>query len=186
VKLLTTRVEEPRLFWANATNLALLSRRADRPGYDLTLVSPDGTLRTLLTNKENLDVLWSPDGKYLLYSYFSSEAGTTLWLRSLEAGDEVNLGIYTSALKCAWHPVGLAVTCGIPVQKSLNGDVPADQSASIDDVLTYDFEANTLRSVYNGVRSSLVGVTKPLVSSSGKYFVFTNMFDSRLYMLPLQ
>lgn len=183
VDILTTRIGEPQIAWRNFNELAITSRRADRPGYDLTLVDENGALRTLLSNKEGLETAWSPDGNYLLYSFFSPDMGVSLWLRSVQTNEEVNLGIYTSAHKCAWHPVGLAITCGVPIKKSLTRDVPAAQTATVDDVYTYDFDNNTLRLNYGGTNSSLIGVTEPLVSSSGNYFVFTNMFDSRLYVL---
>lgn len=185
IQRLTTRIEESSLSWRTNDELVLISRRSDRAGYDLSLLPPNGVLNTLITNKENLETSWSPDGNYLLYSYFAPEGGVSLWLRSIRTGEEVSLGIYTSAKKCAWHPIDIAVTCGIPMRKSLSRDVAADRTATIDDVYTYDFEENTLRLVYAGVSSALIGVTEPLISSSGTYFVFTNMFDSRLYVLPL-
>ena len=183
---LTTRAEEITLFWRTTRDLAMTSRRSDRPGYDLALIESNGSLKTILSNKENLEVSWSPDGNYLLYSYFDSTNGVTLHLYSLASDTQVDLGVYTSAQKCAWAPFGLAVTCGIPSKKSLSRDISSSQTATIDDIYTYDFDNNTLRLIYGGSSSALIGVTRPLISSSGKYFVFINMFDSRLYSLPLQ
>ena len=182
--LLTTRIQEPKISWRSSDELALISKRSDRPGYDLTLIDAGGALRPLLSNKEGLEALWSSDGDLLLYSFFSADTGISLWLRSLQTGKEVALGVYTSAHKCAWHPVGRVVTCGIPMKKSLTRDVSSSQTATIDDIYTYDFDENTLRLNYSGTSSSLIGITNPLISSSGAYFVFTNMFDSRLYALP--
>lgn len=183
--VLTTRVQEPQLAWRTADSLSLISRRTDRPGYDLSLVDMKGVLTQVLSNKENLDIAWSPDGKYLLYSYFSSESGTALWLRDISSGAEAPLGLSTSAGKCSWHRSSTAITCGVPMQSSLSRDVPADQTATIDDIFTYDLYNNVLEKIYSGVKGTLIGVTEPLVSSSGEYLVFTNMFDGRLYLLPL-
>lgn len=183
--LLTTRAQEPRLIWKSNDVLSVISRRSDRPGHDLSLVGMDGTLVPLLVNKENLDVAWSPDGRYLLYSYFEKDVGISLVLRDTDTGSEIALGLETSARKCAWHRIGEAVTCGVPDQNSFSRDVPADETATIDDIYTYDFDNNTLRRIYDGTPGTLIGVTAPLLSSSGNYFVFRNMFDSRLYILPL-
>jgi Tol biopolymer transport system component len=186
IQRLNTRTEDSSLVWRNNDELVLTSRRPDRAGYDLSLLPPSGVLTTIISNKENLETAWSPDGAYLLYSYFAPDVGVSLWLRSIRTGEEVSLGIYTSAKKCAWHPIELAITCGIPTRTSLSRDVVADRTATIDDIYTYDFEDTTLRLIYAGVSSSLLGVTEPLISSTGAYFVFTNMFDSRLYTLPLE
>ncbi len=183
---LNTRADDASLVWRTDDELVLISRRPDRAGYDLSLLPPSGVPETIISNKENLETSWSPNGDYLLYSYFAPDVGVSLWLRSIRTGEEVALGVYTSAKKCAWHRTDLAITCGIPMRKSLSRDVIADRTATIDDIYTYDFENNTSRLIYGGVSSSLIGVTEPLISSSGAYFVFTNMFDSKLYTLPLE
>lgn len=183
--VLSTRIEEPRVSWKDNSTVALTSRRTEKMGRDLSLVDEKGAFTVLLTGKENLETLWSPDGTYLLYSYFVPEKGISLWLRSAATGQEIDLGVETSAKKCAWHSLGLVVTCGVPMKKSLARDVSSDETATIDDIVTFDFDNTVVRQVYSGANSSLIGVTEPLLSSSDSYFVFTNIFDRRLYMLPL-
>jgi len=186
ISRLTTRTEELTLFWRTNKDLVLKSRRPDRAGYDLALLRENGSLSTILSNKENLETAWSPDGNYLLYSFFDTTDGVSLHLLALTSGTKVPLGVYTSAEKCSWSSYGLSITCGVPSKKSLTRDISSSRTATIDDVYTYDFDNNTLRLMYSGSSSTLLGVTKPLISSSGKYFVFINMFDSRLYSLPFQ
>jgi len=48
-----------------------------------------------------------------------------------------------------------------------------------------NFTDNTVQKVYQATKNTLVGTKEPLVSSSGRYFVFTNIFDNYLYSLDL-
>jgi Tol biopolymer transport system component len=164
----------------------VISRRNDRPGYDLSLVDDTGAWAVILKNKEDLEVAWSPDGTYLLYSFFEPDQGVVLWLRSAETAAEASLGVQTSAGKCAWHPSGYVITCGVPDAGSFARNVPSGRTATIDSIDTYDFDNSLSVRRYSGTKSALIGVLNPFVSSSGDYFVFTNSFDSRLYMVPLE
>ena len=184
-KILKTRVDEPQLSWPQKNALSLVSRRADRPGFDLSLVGTDGTLVPVLTNKENLEAVWSPDASRLLYSFFTPDVGVSLWVHDATTGVDAPLGLPTSAEKCAWHPDGAHITCGVPVQSSLTRDVPADHTATIDDIVTLDLVTGDQHRLYGGTSASLISVIDPLVSSSGSSLVFTNLFDQRLYVLSL-
>lgn len=191
-KLMTTRAQEVRLDWPVKEALSMASRRPDRAGTDLSAVALDGSLTVMMLNRENLEYSWSPDGTRLLYSYFTPEQGISLWYREAGSGLDVPLGLATSARKCAWHGNTMVVTCGVPAKSSLGRDVPAGHSATVDDIVTLDMTTGEQNRLYGGTSlptgqagTALIGVIEPLVSSSGDYFVFTNVFDRRLYLFPL-
>ncbi|MBP6885954.1 MAG: PD40 domain-containing protein [Candidatus Pacebacteria bacterium] len=183
---LVTRASDMRLYWKSNDALSFTSRRSNHAGYDLTIVDSAHTLRQLLTNKENLELSWSPDGKRLLYSYFSPTDGVSLWIWDENTAMSAPLLVPTSAQKCTWTPQGDSIVCGIPAKNTLTRDIPADKTATIDNIEVIDPTTNARRRIYTGAPGRLFGVTKPLVTTSGEYFVFTNMFDARLYVVPLQ
>jgi Tol biopolymer transport system component len=184
-KLLTTRAEDIELSWATNDTIAMKSRRPDRVGTDLTLINSRGDISAVLSNRENLEYTWSPDGSLLLYSYFTSKEGVALWYRNLKTGLDIPVGLPTSAKKCAWHATGDSITCGVPQNSSLSGNAPAQQSSTIDTIVSLNLITGDQVEHYVGSRAALIGVLNPVISSSEKYFVFKNVFDRRLYLLPL-
>jgi len=183
--VMTTRAQEARLDWPVKSALAMASRRPDRAGTDLSVVGLDGTLTMLMSNRENLEFAWSPDGTRLLYSYFTPEQGVSLWYHEIASDVDVPLGIATSAAKCAWHHAAFIITCGVPAKSSLGRDVPAERSATVDDIVTLNIDTGEQSRLYGGTSTTLVGVIEPMVSTSENYFVFTNVFDRKLYVFPL-
>lgn len=184
--LLTTRLQDPELQWRTNNELVVRSRRPEKAGYDATLIDLEGNMMPLLSNKENLEMLWSPTGDALLYSYFTPSQGVSLWIHILTDGADIPLNIQTSAQKCAWHQSSLALTCGVPSHASLARDIPANETATQDDIYTLDITSGTVDRIYTSISGTLVGVTHPLMSSSGTYFVFINMFDSKIFSIPVK
>lgn len=184
--LLTTRLQDPELQWRTNNELVVRSRRPEKAGYDATLIDLEGNMKPLLSNKENLEMLWSPTGDALLYSYYTPSQGVSLWIHILTDGADIPLNIQTSAQKCAWHPSSLALTCGVPSHASLARDIPANETATQDDIYTLDITSGTVDRIYTSISGTLVGVTHPLMSSSGTYFVFINMFDSKIFSMPIK
>jgi hypothetical protein len=185
-KLIDTRAQDVQLDWPCNTMISMLSQRLDRTGSDLSLIDPSsGDLTVLMTNRENLEYQWSPDGTKLLFSYYTSAQGISLWERDISSGNEVSLGVATSAQKCAWQIDGITVVCGVPVKSSLTRGVSAAHSATIDDIVTLNTRSGEQTVQYHGTSTMPLGTISPLVSSSGAYFVFTNVFDQRLYSFPL-
>lgn len=183
--LMPTRAEEAELVWPRHDHVAMVTRREPRNGSDLTLISLDGTLRTLMTGAENLETAWSPDGRMLLYSSYRDGQGIVLRLLDVDNGDDISLGLATSAAKCAWHPNGRAITCGVPHGSSLARDIPAANMATTDDVISVDLESGGQTVVAGAGGGALVGVIEPLVVASGRYFAFVNLFDRKLHYLEL-
>jgi hypothetical protein len=185
-RILRIRASDTEISWPQQELLALTSRRPDRSGTDLTLMKLDGTeLENIISNRENLEYRWSPDGHHLLFSYFIPGSGISLWHLDLVQRAQARLGLPTSARKCAWHSDNETITCGIPSDENLPGDIPADQVATTDTVATIHLPTSVQTTNYTAQKGVLVGVIDPVVSSSGTYVVFPNIFDRRLYYLEL-
>lgn len=185
-RLLTTRAQDVQLQWPVKDVISMSSRRADRTGTDLSLVDIQGQLTILMTDLNNLEYTWSPDGTKLLFSYYSDQQGETLWYRDIGAGINLPLALATSARKCAWHGNTSVITCGVPVKSSIGGAVPADRTSTIDDIVSLDMATGLQSRLYGGTNTALIGIIDPIISSSEQYFVFTNLFDQRLYLFPLR
>jgi WD40 repeat protein len=184
--ILETRAQDAQIAWQNNSSISLLSKRTDRPGTDLSVVDMEGNLSIILSGRENLEYRWSPDGTLVLFSYFTSNQGVSLWVTDARGLQDVPLGIASSAQKCAWHSDNRTITCGIPARTTLTRDVAADKTATLDDIATIDIGTGLRSDQYASSRDTLLGVIDPLLSSSQNYFVFTNLFDGRLYSLPLR
>lgn len=184
--ILQTRIDEGSIAWQDSGHLSLLSRRPDRAGWDLTLIAMDGTLTPLLSGQENLAYRWSRDGTKLLYSSFISQKGIELFMLDMaNPSVPVSVGLATSADKCAWSPDGLSVVCGVPTGTGLSQDIPAAKTATTDAITMFGVRDGTLVNVWTPKERTLIGVIDPLISSSGDYFVFPNLFDRDLYTVSL-
>ncbi len=183
--ILATRALDLQLEWPSPDFLSLSSRRPDRTGRDLALARMDGTLVVTISNRENLEYTWSRDGRKLLFSYFLPGEGISLWYRDLAQGRDIRVALATSARKCAWHSDGQTITCGVPSNDNLSPDIPADRVATTDNIITLDIRSGQQTEHFTAKPGSLVGIVDPLLSSSGRYVVFLNVFDQRLYSFEL-
>jgi dipeptidyl aminopeptidase/acylaminoacyl peptidase len=184
-KIIDTRIADAELSWPLADTLVLVSRHAGGPGRDMTVIGADGSLAPLLSNISNLEYAWSRDGSKLLYSYFDQSGGVRLWYMDVSQHTPVSLGLATSASKCAWHNDNTEITCGVPSNTALAHDVSAADSATLDDIITLHILTGEQTKQYSIQKGVYIGVIDPVISSSGSFFVFTNLFDQKLYSLPL-
>jgi hypothetical protein len=184
--VLKTRASSARLSWSSRSDsVVMASRRTDRAGWDLTAVGLTGEITPILTNKENLEYLWAPDGRSFIYSYFVPDQGIELFWHNPATGDDLPLSVATSARKCAWLPTGDGLVCGIPSKTALSRDVPADRMATTDDLVRVAlFGASTV--LYKVPAQTLLGIIDPVITPSGDFFAFQNLFDQRLYTYDLR
>lgn len=185
-EILTTRSNSSIIEWPKKDFISLLTQRTGSVGRDLSLVNLDGTLRILLSNRDNLEHVWSPSGQKLLFSYFVTGKGVQLLYLDITLGAPIFLNIATSAAKCAWQPDEQGIVCGVPASDSLTRDISADKTATLDAISQIDLVSGAINKLYSPQKGVLLGVGESLVSSSGNYFVFRNLFDQRLYVLTIE
>lgn len=184
-KIMNTRLAVDGLSWQDSTHLAITSRRPDDHGSDLTRVSLTGDIAPLLDNREGLEYAWSPDGSYALISSFNTAGELSLTLLSVATRVETPLPFATSASKCTWGTARASIICGIPSQPSLTHDVPSERTATNDDIVLLNMDTLTTTPIYQATKNALFSVMHPIVSSSGRFLFFTNLFDGKLYELAL-
>jgi Tol biopolymer transport system component len=183
-KILAIRATEPKLSWPRDDVLFFESRRPDGNISDLTALTLDGKISVLLSHKTNLEYVWSRDGKKLLFSYFSNH-GIELWYMDTGTGVPLPLSLSTSAQKCAWRPDSTSIVCGVPPSESLTRDTASGRTSTLDDIVTLSLLTGDTQKMYSAQKGSFLGVTEPLVSSSGNFLVFINSFDQRPYRFAL-
>lgn len=184
-RLIETRVALADVSWPRGDTIAVTSQRHDRTGADMSLIGTDGSFRRFFEKRENLEYTWSPDGRRLLLSYFVANEGVRLWYRDLEAPADVPLNVPTSAKKCAWHPDGAHVICGVPVNAELARDIPSDMVATADSIISVNLLDGAQAVLFRPEQKTPLGVTEPTLTASGRYFAFVNLFDRRLHFLEL-
>ncbi|HUO75900.1 MAG TPA: hypothetical protein VMU12_03235 [Candidatus Paceibacterota bacterium] len=183
--VLQTRIVEDALSWPTNDMLALTSRRPDQTGWDLSMLGVNGWLTFVLANQENLSTTWSRDGKQVLYSAFVATQGVELFVHDLTLGTDMPMGLTTSADKCAWTPDGARIVCGVPVGTGLTSDVSASKTATVDAIVSIDTATGTQTTIWTPPSGTLLGVINPVITASGNSFVFTNLFDHRLFSVSI-
>lgn len=184
-RVLSVRSLDTHLAWRDSATIAVTLRQGSDNTQDLVLLSEDGSFEPLLTGLRNLETVWSRDGAWLLYSYYDEARGTVLRLLDADDGTEQAVGLRTSAAKCAWAPNGASFVCGVPASDAFTADVPADLTATNDSLVVVDRGTLEQAVRYPSSPRPLLSVSRPLVSSSGSFVVFTNLYDRRLYLFPL-
>ncbi len=169
-KLLNTRAENVALNWPRADFVSMSSQKANKAGKDLAVIDMAGNMTVLMSSKE--------------FSYFTSDDGIMTWVRIIDTNTDIPLRIATSAHKCVWNAGNTEIICGVPIKNALTRDVPADHSATIDDIIRFDLSSGQTTTLYRGSSNNLISVINPTISSSGD-LVFTNLFDQRLMSLEL-
>lgn len=183
---LSTRALDVMLSWPSNDTLIVALRRSLDGSRDLLEVHSDGTIVPLLTRMQNLETSWSRDGAWLLYSYYLDGSGVSLRLRSMSDGSDVDTGLLTSAAKCAWATDSTAFVCGVPSSAALTKDVPAELTATNDSIVLTSRDSREQTILYRSMERPLLSVSRPFISSSGAFFVFSNLFDKKLYSFPLR
>jgi hypothetical protein len=185
-KILATRMKVVTISWPMKDSLAVVSQKAGNTAKDLSFVGLDGSLRVMLSGRENLEYKLPRSNKIMLFSFYDQGKGIQLWIVDMDTENAVALNVQTSAAKCAWTPDESAVICGIPQKDALVSDVAANDTATVDDIVRIDITTGEQTTLYKAQKDALMSVSDPLISSSGNYFVFRNLFDQRLYSFEMK
>jgi hypothetical protein len=174
--LMPTRLENWRIGWVSNNILSLAARPA--PGNSIsslfTLDIETKSLRNVLDFKNNLEVVWSPSGRKIIYSYGNGPAQeSSLYFMDLASRKEIELGVSLGASKCAWSIDDKTVYC-----------------AGRDSFLTIDTSAaqpvaENITTLSKEAQSGSATATDLLLTSSEDYLVFRNSQNGKLYGLSL-
>ncbi len=105
--ILNTRSTDWQIDWVGPKTLSLAT---DNSLFDLNIET--GALTKILENKNNLDVVWSPNGQRLIFSSTDAESGESgLFVWDTADQTEANLDIRAQASKCVWSVNSTNIYC---------------------------------------------------------------------------
>ena len=174
--ILPTRFENWQIGWVNNEVLFLVrGSTLENPASSLfTLDIGTKSLRNILDSKNNLEVVWSPNGQKIVYSYSTGPVQeSSLYFMDLSNQEEVGLNINLDASKCTWSIDNKTVYCA-----GKDSFVTIDTSAAqpvAEDISTLPKE----------IMESAVTASNLLLTSSEDYLIFRNSQNGKLYGLSL-
>lgn len=171
--ILVTRINNAELSWPTADRVALIVTDADG-SRNLYLLGLDGQLIHVVQTRNQLDVVWSPDGSRALLSWFEDNTLHTSTITITTADEDVS-PITTLASKCAWYSA-TALVCGVP-KTPLSGEDYGN--AVVPDLLAtvhMDSAGTWIATTYS---TNPLSVREMLVR--GRLGVIRNAYDSLLW-----
>lgn len=173
--------------------IALWTRPTGLETTILESVEKDGRdKKTLLTGRYGADYLWSPNGKYILFSSVQSRAGSDVSLALMnENGGEIrDLGIPTFVSKVAWakdsKTLYYALPGNLPNESVLPNDYYQKPLFSEDTFWKIDVETGQKSRVLELTEGNATLDSSDLfLSNREDYLFFTDRKSKRLYRLEL-
>jgi len=111
VKIFKTRLSDIKIQWPQENLISFHKAPSEDEPIDLFTIDNEGENFTkLLENKKGLKVVWSPDGKNLIYSVNNGRE-TQLNYMFIESRKEKELGLNTSADQCVWGKDNSNIIC---------------------------------------------------------------------------
>ena len=174
--LLSTRFENWQISWLNSDVLFLVTRPA-LGNSEFSLFTLDTTTKALhgvLDSKNNLEVVWSPSGQKIVYSYSIGPAQESgLYFMDLANREEVGLNATLNASKCTWSIDDKTIYCA-----------GKDSFVVLDTSLASPIPENIPNVPKENLDSSATA-TNLLLTSAEDYLVFRNSQNGKLYGLNL-
>jgi len=112
VMLFKTRLPEVQVDWPTDKLISFYKKSSNnRERVELFKMTDRGeNLEKILTDKYLLRVLWSPDGKSLIYSE-NDDDKNHLYYKFIQNNEEINLEMNVSAEQCAWSNTNVDIIC---------------------------------------------------------------------------
>lgn len=179
VVIAKTRLPSIKISWPQANIISFYTQTSADEITDLFLLNTDTRqLKKVLESKKGLDALWSPGGRYLLYSSF--EDGRL----ALMATDTLNwtasfLDVATFASKCAWNDSESFIICGVPDKEPEKPTRPF-LLTSKDSIVRLDLGEKNSKTMSLNLTEDFQ-VLNPIISSLEKNLFFINGLNGQLY-----
>lgn len=192
VESLGENADKVTVQWSPNNQIIALAKTGEALGadrQDIHLVGLHGeNFRTLTVEGRGFESIWSPEGKRLLYSVYSSASNFNpeLWIANAEgttAGTgRKNLGISTWSSKCSFLNEQ-TLYCAVPSRLEVGTGYAPDLANNTPDIF-YKIDINSGIKTQIPVDASHV-VNALFVGPDGKTMYFTDKAQPGLFSLPL-
>lgn len=170
-KIIKTRLDNAIVSWPSEDFVSIISYDKDDYG-DLFVLKENGSLAKIVSYQHDLNVRWSPSGERLVFSAKNESSFDSLFYKDIKNnGQNVALGIGTSAQKCVWVNEE-EIICGVTNQAQLKDEFYKINLADKSKTLIATPNINLL-------------VKETAISRSGEYLFILNNLDNKLYSLKL-
>ncbi|MFH1769541.1 MAG: hypothetical protein ABH833_02645 [Parcubacteria group bacterium] len=177
--LLATRDIDWDITWLDNTTLSLLTPKlsylSQRSLATISTITKE--LKTILSNKPYLEVLWSPDQNIIAYSTADARSQNfELHILNMQTGDDYTLDISTQVSKCTWNEISNHLYCGIP-KKGLTVDTMYTQTQ--DDLVRIDVSNENFS--MTTLETTLIDIESLVLSPAQNHLLFINDVDDQIY-----
>ncbi|MBI2670269.1 MAG: hypothetical protein HYX20_03960 [Candidatus Yanofskybacteria bacterium] len=171
--IIPTRFAGWQISWLNEKMLALIKPPTlENTHISLFILDTEKKeLQNILDFKNNLKVVWSPDGQKIVYSYIDPYSGQNgLYFMDLVVKKETSLNLLHNASGCTWSIDNKTVYC-----------------AGKDSFVSFDATATTIETqvVANSQNADAAYAANMFLTGTEDYLIFKNTKNGKLYGLRL-
>jgi len=177
------------VFWDGTT--VFLQTKASQlvPGYLYSFNTKTGGTQKILSEKNGLTTLPSPDQQKILYSV-STRGGIALYLNDRKGVYGADMEIQTLPEKCVWTNDSIYLYCAVPnfIPSAIYPDDWYQGSVSLNDnIMKIDIKSGDTTSVLipDNRANQQMDIINMSLSPDEKYLTFTNKKDETLWMYDL-
>lgn len=172
--IMPTRISNWRPSWINGSVLSLLRPPLNQnPTTALyTLDIQTGNFQNVTELKDGLEILWSPSGQKLVYSYNDEKGNPWLYFMDMSVRDEMGMDQPTKASKCTWSIDNKTLYCA-----GKNSFISIDTSSQ-------GFTTREIPNPREGINSAAAAINLFLTSSED-YILFKDSQSGKLYGISI-
>ncbi len=176
-------------WWGTDSVVTLTTKASSDVSGGVYSLTTTGSLTKEFSDKNGLESLSSPNGKYVLYSE-SLNGNQILSVFNTQTSDHKNLGINTLSEKCTWSENSVNIYCAIP-KSMLSQNLPDDwyqgRVSFEDSIWLLDIEANIHQLISDPAAEEnlYLDITKIQLSDKEDYLTFVDKKTSLLYGMKI-
>ena len=170
-----TRSGNLNLDWPKENIISFYGPGADSDTSDLFMLNiENGQLEKVLDSLKGLQMLWSPDGSHLLYSYQDDSGEKKVKLLDLTQKNELDIDLLASANKCVWTLNSLSLYCGGKKEVSEK-----------ENLYQLDLAKKEFGLIFETLATDTINLEHPILSPTENLLLFVNKADEYLYSINI-
>lgn len=177
--LFRTRSAVGSLIWPSDRMIALTIKSGQ--DYDLLALNLQGEVTKILGDQEDLETVWSPSGRRLLFSTINDQGVSELWYKDILTNGYRILSLRALASHCAWPLDETTVVCG--TSDKGNGDKSDLHTVRPEVLHRISVGTGTDTVIVSEMEHGYLSVRAMVFSRNQSFLFITNAFDGKLYSI---